>query len=86
MYIDIRDTTYTVREEAPRHLRGLEMHHEASVVVIARALSNNFRMQSHVYVENLDLTIEQWRLFLDLCNMMPDTLITEVVGVAEATA
>lgn len=86
LHIDVRDTTYTVREEAPRHLRGLEMHHEANGDVVARALSNNFRMQSHVYVENLDLTIEQWRLFLDLCNMMPDTLITEVVGVAEATA
>jgi hypothetical protein len=43
-------------------------------------------MHSHAYVENLDLTVEQWRLFLDLCNMMPDTLISEVVGVAEATA
>jgi hypothetical protein len=62
------------------------MHHEANGDVVARALSNNFRMHSHVFVENLDFTIEQWRLFLDLCNMMPDTLLSEVAGVAEATA
>jgi hypothetical protein len=86
LHIDVRETAYTVREEAPRHLRGIEMHHEANGDVVARALSNNFRMHSHVFVENLDFTIEQWRLFLDLCNMMPDTLLSEVAGVAEATA
>jgi hypothetical protein len=78
---------YAVHGEGPRRFRGLEVQPEASSGdVVARALSNNFRMHSHAYVENLDLTVEQWRLFLDLCNMMPDTLISEVVGVAEATA
>jgi hypothetical protein len=86
-HLDDTAGAYVVREEAPRRFRGLETHSQAANGdVVAQALSNNFRMHSHAFVENLDLTVEQWRLFLDLCNMMPDTLISEVASVAEATA
>jgi len=59
-------------------------HAEQGGNVVAAMLSSPFRLYVHNFVDLLDLTEDQWQLFLQLIEMMPDTQLLNVAQATEA--
>lgn len=59
-------------------------HAEQGGTVVASMLSSPFRLYAHSFVDLLDFTEDQWQLFLQLVEMMPDTPLLNVAQATEA--
>lgn len=83
--------TFDLPKYAPRHKpkvvppAKIDLEHaEQGGNVVAAMLSSPFRLYVHNFVDLLDLTEDQWQLFLQLIEMMPDTQLLNVAQATEA--